>query len=158
MQKLKTAAISMLLLLATTAIAQDQLPPQTLFTNVHVWDGTSEGITQRINVLVENNLIKKIRADASDAHAEATVIDAPGKILMPGLIDSHSHLNMNGDGGLVAMAGMRWDEIASRSVAQAQDWFADGFTRTSLRLPVTATWFSALKTRHRTAVTTCVLE
>ena len=114
--------------LSVPVIAQDELQPQTLFTNVHVWDGTSVGITRQINVLVENNTIKKIRADASDAHADAIVIDAPGKILMPGLIDSHSHLNMNGDGGLVAMAGMRWDEIASRSVAQAQDWFADGFT------------------------------
>ncbi len=79
-------------LLAANSMTQDELPPQTLFTNVHVWDGKSDGITRRINVLVEDNLIKKIRAEASDAHAEATVIDAPGKILMPGLISSHVHL------------------------------------------------------------------
>ena len=81
--------------LSSPVFAQNELPTQTLFTNVHLWDETSDGITRRVNVLVENNLIKKIRADVSDAHAEATVINAPGKILMPGLIDSHSHLNMN---------------------------------------------------------------
>ena len=105
--KIKYTIISLLVIFASSVFAQDKLPPQTLFTNVHVWDGTSEGITKRINVLVENNLIKKVRADAADTHAEATIIDAPGMILMPGLIDSHSHLNMNGDGGLVAMSGMR---------------------------------------------------
>jgi hypothetical protein len=44
-----------------------------LFTNVRVWDGTSEGTTRRMNVLVGANLIKKIRADA-------TLIDAPGMV------------------------------------------------------------------------------
>lgn len=71
-------------------LAQDQMP-QTMFTNVHVFDGTNDGITQRINVLVEGNLIKKIRASESDARPDATVIDAPGKILMPGLIEMHVH-------------------------------------------------------------------
>jgi len=71
------------LLFSTAALAEEAkpLPPQTLFKNVHVWDGTSEGITQKINVLVEGNLIKKVRAKESDAHAEALVIDADGKTL-----------------------------------------------------------------------------
>ena len=116
-----------LILFSLGAFAQDELPSQTLFTNVHVWDGTSDGITKHINVLVENNLIKKIRADASDAHADAVVIDAPGKILMPGLIDSHAHFNVNG-ANLANLEGMRWDEIGARAAAQAQDWLADGFT------------------------------
>jgi len=114
-------------LFAANSMAQDELPSQTLFTNVHVWDGTSDGITRRINVLVENNLIKKVRADASETHAEALVIDAPGMILMPGLIDSHAHFNVNG-ANLANLEGMRWDEIGARAAAQAQDWLADGFT------------------------------
>ena len=28
-------------LLSSPTFAQNELPPQTLFTNVHVWDGTS---------------------------------------------------------------------------------------------------------------------
>lgn len=124
-----TAIAALLLLLVGTAFTQDKLPPQTLFTNVHVWDGTSDGITRRINVLVENNLIKKIRADASDAHAEAVVIDAPGKILMPGLIDSHVHFNLTGlfttlAGGQAAA----WDQIGAQAAANARDHLMDGFT------------------------------
>ena len=57
-------------------------PPQVLITNVNVWDGTSNGLTKPINVLVENNLVKKVRADHSDAHGEATVIDGQGKVLI----------------------------------------------------------------------------
>jgi len=115
-------------LTAGQSLAADTPPPQTLFTNVNIFNGTDDKLYQNHNVLVENNLIKAISASEIKTNANATIIDGQGKTLMPGLIDSHSHLNMNGDGGLVAMAGMRWDEIASRSVAQAQDWFADGFT------------------------------
>ncbi|MEE9158825.1 MAG: hypothetical protein V3U60_10620 [Gammaproteobacteria bacterium] len=78
-----TAVCFLMCLFSTQSFAQDSLPEQTLFTNVHVWDGTSEGVTRRINVLVEKNLIKRIRADASDAHADATIVDAPGMVLMP---------------------------------------------------------------------------
>jgi imidazolonepropionase-like amidohydrolase len=109
------------------ALAQDEKPPQILFTNVHVFDGVNEARIEDASVLVEGNLIKTVSTDPIDA-PDAMVIDGGGRTLMPGLIDSHTHLNMNGDGGLVAMAGTRWDEIASRSVAQAQEWFADGFT------------------------------
>jgi len=70
MQTIKTIITSLLILLATSVFAQNTLPPQSLFTNV----------------LIENNLIKKVNAATSDAHADATIIDAPGKILMPGLI------------------------------------------------------------------------
>ena len=73
---------------------QDALPSQTLFKNVHVWDGTSDGVTKRINVLVEDNLVKKLRATESDIHAEANVINAEGKIMIPGLIDAHWHLSL----------------------------------------------------------------
>jgi len=110
-------------------LAQDEVPPQTLFTNVHVWDGTSDGLTVRTNVLVENNLIKKIRADASDAHAEATVIDAPGKVLMPGLIDSHVHFNaMVPVSGPSEFEGKSWEEIGAYAVVNAQEWLQRGFT------------------------------
>jgi imidazolonepropionase-like amidohydrolase len=119
----------LLIAFSAGASAQDELPPQTLFTNVHVWDGTSEGITQRINVLVENNTIKKIRANASDANAEAVIIDAPGKILMPGLINSHTHLNLYGLFFTLAGAqSAQWSQIGAQAAANARDQLMDGFT------------------------------
>ena len=87
-------AISVLALSnSTLGIAGDSnSAKQILIKNVHVWDGSSAGVTKRINVLVENNLIKKLRADDSDAHANATVIEGDGSVLIPGLIDMHTHL------------------------------------------------------------------
>jgi len=108
--------------------AEEKPKPQILFTNVNVFDGKSDTLAEAMSVLVEGNLIKKITKGDIDARDDATVIDGGGRTLMPGLIDSHSHLNMNAPGGVNAQEGMRWDEIASRATAQAQEWLADGFT------------------------------
>ncbi len=88
-------ALVAILLFSSAAFADEkkEAPKQVLFKNVHVWDGTSEGITKKINVLVEGNLIKKLRASESDAHDKALIIEGDGKILMPGLIDQHVHFS-----------------------------------------------------------------
>ena len=46
---------------ATPALAQDA-PSRVLFTNVNVWDGTSDGLQNGMSVLVEGNLITQIAA------------------------------------------------------------------------------------------------
>ena len=81
-----------LLCLPFVASAQDEAPAQTLFTNVHIFDGVNE---ERMagNVLVEGNLIKQVSAEAIDAPG-ATVIDGDGHTLMPGLIDMHTHTGL----------------------------------------------------------------
>jgi imidazolonepropionase-like amidohydrolase len=80
-----------LLCLPFAAIAQDETPARTLFTNVAVWDGTSEALQPGMNVLIEGNKVAQISA-ASISAAGATVIDGNGRTLMPGLIDMHTHL------------------------------------------------------------------
>ena len=45
---------------AIPALAQEKAPVQTLIKDVHVWDGTSDGVTKRINVLVEDGMIKSM--------------------------------------------------------------------------------------------------
>lgn len=91
----KTAAVaSLVFCTATAAFAQDTLP-QTLFTNVHVFDGVNEARIENASVLVEGNLIKEVSTEAIDAPG-ATVVDGGGRTLMPGLIDSHVHLNLTG--------------------------------------------------------------
>ena len=42
--------------------AEDEAPRQVLFQNVHIFDGTSEVLSQRANVLVEGNLIETVSA------------------------------------------------------------------------------------------------
>ena len=111
-----------------SAIAQEEKPkPQVLFTNVNIFDGKADKLATGMSVLVEGNLIKKV-AKGEIAAKGAKVIDGGGRTLMPGLIDSHSHFNMNADGGVTKMEGLRWDEISARAATQAMDWFADGFT------------------------------
>jgi imidazolonepropionase-like amidohydrolase len=65
-------------------------PPQTLFTNVRVFDGASSELSVPTSVLVRGNTIASIGGSA--ASAAAVLIDGGGRTLMPGLIDSHTHV------------------------------------------------------------------
>ena len=89
---LTTISILIAAFTASVIAAETTVPNQILVKNVHVWDGTSDGVTKKISVLIEGNLVKKLRASDSDANADATIIDGRGRILMPGLIDMHTHL------------------------------------------------------------------
>jgi dihydroorotase len=74
-------------------------------TNAKTVEGKS------ISVEIENNLISKI-TDSSQAHG-SNVIDAKGKLLLPGLVDLHTHLREPGredsetvlSGSIAATAG-----------------------------------------------------
>ena len=101
--------------------------PQTLFTNINVFNGTDNKLYRDQNVLVEGKLIKSV-SDSSISAAGATVIDGGGRTLMPGLIDSHVHVNMYKDGTIPGLQDTTWEEIAVRSAAFAQEMLAMGFT------------------------------
>jgi len=92
MKKLAYIIAVILFAFAAPAFAQQPAPKSTvLFTNVHVFDGVNEQRIMNANVLVEGNLIKRVSADPVSAPG-ATVIDAKGKTLMPGLSDAHWHV------------------------------------------------------------------
>ncbi|MEH6579011.1 MAG: amidohydrolase family protein [Amphritea sp.] len=65
-----------------------------LITNVTLWDGSAKTATPAMNVLVKDNLISQISAKpiATDRSADTQIIDGGGRVLMPGLIDMHTHL------------------------------------------------------------------
>ena len=63
----------------------------TLIQNAKVFDGRGENLTESMSVLIEGNKIKQIGATI-DAPEATTVIDAGGRVMTPGFIDSHSHL------------------------------------------------------------------
>ena len=82
--------------MSLTGYSQSDKPNQVVFKNVKVFDGTTDQLSDATEVLVVGNKIQKIAADASkDASKGATVIDAGGRTLMPGLIDVHMHLIWN---------------------------------------------------------------
>jgi len=117
---------SFLIAFSSLALAQDEAPKQTLFTNVHIFDGVSEDRLAG-NVLVEGKLIKQVSAEPIDAPG-ATVIDGRGRTLMPGLIEGHGHLQMNG-ASITDIADVKnWEELAVRSVVNAEAALMSGFT------------------------------
>ena len=64
----------------------------TLIKNVNIFDGTSEKLIAGKDVTLASNKIDKIIDAGSQEDGYGTVIDGGGGTLMPGLIDSHTHI------------------------------------------------------------------
>jgi len=126
---LRDSALALVGLMLTSgiAIAADQSKPQTLFTNVNVFDGKTNGLAQGMSVLVEGNLIKQVTKGVIEA-ADATVIDGKGRTLMPGLIDNHIHLALPGPTLPLMETDKTWEDIAIAGVIQAEMYLMEGFT------------------------------
>ena len=59
---------------------------------------------------------------------KVNVIDGGGRTLMPGLIDSHVHLNFYKDGIVTDLESSTWEEIGARAAAMANEMLQMGFT------------------------------
>ncbi len=112
---------------SSLALAQDEAPKRTLFTNVQIFDGVSEA-RMAGNVLVEGNLIKQVSADPISA-AGANVIDGGGRTLMPGLIDMHSHLSIM-EGMLEGRANFDQMAMGAMTGNVLRSYLDQGFTST----------------------------
>jgi imidazolonepropionase-like amidohydrolase len=121
--KIKIVA-SLIVLVSAVANAQDEVPQQTLFTNVNIFDGVNHELKAG-NVLVEGNLIKKVATENINA-PNATIIDGRGRTLAPGMIDTHTHLSLSMP--IALMQDLPWDEIGVRMVPIAEDFLLRGFT------------------------------
>ena len=109
---------------ATSGEKKPEQPKVTLFKNVKVFNGSDDKLIDA-DVVVEGNLIKQV---GPDLRAEgATVIDGGGRTLMPGLIESHTHL-VGGAYTADVLIRPYWDEIAVKMLVRAQDYFEMGFT------------------------------
>ena len=81
---------------ATQAPAPQAAPaPDLLIKNGTVLTVT-HGVIQNGSVLVHNGKIAQVGTNIA-APSGAAVIDATGKFVMPGIIDAHSHLALDGD-------------------------------------------------------------
>src|SRR5262245_55247789 len=67
-------------------------PRPILFTNIRLFDGTTPSLRNGARVLVERNRIKSVLGSGEAAPQDAMTIDGGGRVLMPGLIDAHTHL------------------------------------------------------------------
>jgi imidazolonepropionase-like amidohydrolase len=79
----------------------------TLFQNVRIFDGKSATLSAPSNVLVKDNIIARISVGpiTIEANANARVISADGRVLMPGLIDAHWHGFMAATPQMLLMTG-----------------------------------------------------
>jgi imidazolonepropionase-like amidohydrolase len=97
MKYVSSIAASLLLAVATIAIAQDEEPAQTLITNVNVFDGFADELAMNTDVLIEGNHIIEVGENLTAPGA--TVIDGGGRTLTPGLIDMHTHVTFETPAG-----------------------------------------------------------
>lgn len=106
-----------------TAQASDKV---ILIKNTEVFDGVSNEL-HRGNVLIVGKNIKQISSAPMPAPPQATVIDAGGRVLMPGLTDAHWHMTMAASTLQdlnAADAGLMY----ANAVAEAKDTLMRGFT------------------------------
>jgi imidazolonepropionase-like amidohydrolase len=127
------AAVAAILLTATGSIAQDKQKskpkPQTLFVNCNIFDGKADKLDNNKRVLVEGNLIKTIGDAAIKAAKGSKVIDCGKRTLMPGLIESHVHLNLQHMvGGYDTIEQRDWQEIGAMAAFTARSLLMDGWT------------------------------
>ena len=77
------------------SVAQDQ-PIALTNATIYTMAGDAEGLVQRGTLVVHKG--KVVSAGSAAAPAGAKVIDCAGKIIMPGIIDTHSHVGGIGAG------------------------------------------------------------
>jgi hypothetical protein len=85
-----TASVALLGIAAFSgASAQTPTEPASLFTNERVFDGMNLNPREGMSILVKGGFIVDLVQGPITLPDGATVIDAGGRTLMPGLIDAH---------------------------------------------------------------------
>ncbi|WP_258003660.1 MULTISPECIES: amidohydrolase family protein [Fischerella] len=80
----------------TRPFKSSHTPSFKLFENVRIFDGISEQLSAPSNVLVVANKIQTISTASIPTPTEISVtrINGGGRVLMPGLINAHTHVFM----------------------------------------------------------------
>lgn len=86
--------VSLLAWIQPVAAQQQAVSNRVLIGNARIFDGENDRLLEGMSVLVEGNTIRSIARTISTP-PDTTVIDAGGRVLMPGLIDVHWHTMFN---------------------------------------------------------------
>ena len=115
------------LVIVFSATAQETIPTnRVLITNAYIFNGKEPTGTETMSVLVEGNKITRI-SQSIPAPQGAKVIDASGKVLMPGMIEAHSHIMLATE-PFSMMIGQDAFEQGARAAARAKAYLDAGFT------------------------------
>ncbi|RLQ20662.1 amidohydrolase family protein [Seongchinamella sediminis] len=118
--------ISTFLALFSFSVQSESKTPVTLITNADVFDGVNEKLIKDTDVLIEGNLIRQIGRDM-EVPADAIVIDAAGRTMIPGLIDTHWHMTMAEIPQTAILFG-DMSEVAIRGALASEPTLLRGFT------------------------------
>ncbi|SIN73233.1 metal-dependent hydrolase family protein [Algoriphagus halophilus] len=126
--KLLKITLTLALVFSSLAVFSQQKDPIILIKNANVFDGVNEQLLEGVDVLIEKNLVKTIGKNLS-ASNDATVIDAGGRTVIPGLIDAHWHTTYAYTPAAVLFANQGdMPEVAIRSMTGAEKTLLRGFT------------------------------
>ncbi len=123
--KSSLATVSALALGSVPARAQSEAPRQALIRNARVFDGRGDAVSGPVNILIDGEMITEISPTA-EAGEGATVIDAGDRVVTPGLIDAHVHMQWNQ--APFAFMSARRDYLAAMALTEAEATLMRGFT------------------------------
>lgn len=117
---LVSSALAALTLAPQAATAQGASPARPIvITNASLIDGARGAFATGATVVIRDGKIAQVGTGAVAAPADATVIDARGRFLLPGLIDAHTHVASLASARRALESGVT--TIRSASVAAFQD-------------------------------------
>ncbi|TDG11840.1 amidohydrolase family protein [Seongchinamella unica] len=112
-------------LISICAMASSSLEPATLITNARIFDGVSDQLIEGKDVLIRDGLIVAVEENL-EVPEGATVIDAQGRVMSPGLSDMHAHLMLQLPYGVAFTSDREyWAYVASTI---AEQYLMQGFT------------------------------
>ena len=126
------AALAGIFSLTASAQEPPQASPTTkidssiVITNARIFDGISD-VLRNGTLLITGTKIKQISAGPIPLPPQAKIIDADGRVLMPGLTDAHWHMTMAAS-TLKDLEAADAGLMYANAVAEAKDTLLRGFT------------------------------
>lgn len=94
-----------------------------------LFDGVQEGILSNVSILIDGNQITDVLPSNEVTDFDGEIIDLSNQFVMPGLIDAHVHMNMNGQANMMELLSHTTiGELALMSMKNVQQDLLAGFT------------------------------